>query len=636
MGRMIGIDLGTTNCCLAVLEGGKPSVIPSPEGTRTVPSIVGFTERGDRLVGQIAKRQMVTNPEHTVYAVKRLLGRKAEDPEVVRAQEFLPYEIAEAANGDVRVRARSRDYSPSEISAILLGRLKEMAEEHLGEEIQDAVLTVPAYFDDTQRQATKDAGRIAGLNVRRIVNEPTAAALAYGLGGIQDQKIAVYDLGGGTFDISILCINDGVFEVLATSGDTFLGGEDFDQRVVAWLMQQFKEAHGLDLAGDRLAMQRLREAAESAKIELSSSEDYAINLPFISADEAGPKHLNTSLSRTTLEGMVTDLVERTREPCQEAMTLAGLEPGEIDEVILVGGQTRMPLVADMVRKVFGREPNRDRNPDEVVGIGAAIQSGILAGEVKDMVLLDVIPLSLGIETRGGTFTKLIERGSTIPTRKSKIFTTVADNQGKVEVHVLQGEREIASFNKSLGRFDLVGIPPAPKGVPQVEVAFDVDSNGILHVSAKDLATQKEQRVVVNPAGGLSESEIQQLVEEAARHAEEDRVRAELVRVQARVEGLLESNENTFEEFGDLLEPEPRERVREILQQTRKSLQNPSVQVATEALELLGEASRLLSEVILFKPGAPAPQEEGGGPGTEDGGGSAAEEGGGSATEEGGE
>jgi molecular chaperone DnaK len=584
-------------------------VIPSPEGTRTVPSIVGFTERGDRLVGQIAKRQMVTNPEHTVFAVKRLLGRKAQDPEVVRAQEFLPYEIAEAANGDVRVRARSRDYSPSEISAILLGRLKEMAEEHLGEEIQDAVLTVPAYFDDTQRQATKDAGRIAGLNVRRIVNEPTAAALAYGLGGIQDQKIAVYDLGGGTFDISILCINDGVFEVLATSGDTFLGGEDFDQRIVAWLMEQFKGSYGVDLAGDRLAMQRLREAAESAKIELSSSEDYAINLPFISADEQGPKHLNTSFSRTTLEGMVTDLVDRTKEPCQEALSLAGLEPGEIDEVILVGGQTRMPMVADMVRKVFGREPNRDRNPDEVVGIGAAIQSGILAGEVKDMVLLDVIPLSLGIETRGGTFTKLIERGSTIPTRKSKIFTTVADNQGKVEVHVLQGEREIASFNKSLGRFDLVGIPPAPKGVPQVEVAFDVDSNGILHVSAKDLATQKEQRVVVNPAGGLSEGEIQHLVEEAARHAEEDRVRAELVRMQARVEGLLESNENTFQEFGDLLEPEPRDRVREILHETRRSLQNPSVQVATEALEKLGEASRILSEVILFKPGAPAAQEE---------------------------
>ncbi len=609
MSRMIGIDLGTTNCCVAVLEGGKPTVIPSPEGTRTVPSIVGFTEKGDRLVGQIAKRQIVTNPQHTVYAVKRLLGRKAKDAEVVRAQEFLPYDITEAANGDVRVHARGRDYSPAELSAILVGRLKEMAEEHLGEDVHDAVITVPAYFDDTQRQGTKDAGRIAGLNVRRIINEPTAAALAYGLGGIQDQKIAVYDLGGGTFDISILCINDGVFEVLATSGDTFLGGEDFDQRIIRWLMNQFKEMQGVDLAGDRLAMQRLREAAEGAKIELSSTEEYAINLPFISADESGPQHLNTTLSRSTLEGMVSDLVERTKEPCHEALSLAGLQPEEIDEVILVGGQTRMPLVIEMVRGVFGREPNRDRNPDEVVGIGAAIQSGILAGEVKDMVLLDVIPLSLGIETRGGTFTKLIERSSTIPTRKSKIFTSVTDNQDKVEVHVLQGEREIASFNKSLGRFDLVGIPPAPKGVPQIEVAFDVDSNGILHVSAKDLATAKEQRVVVNPSGGLNESEIKQLVEEAARHSEDDRVRVELVRVQARVEGLLESNENTFKEFGDLLDPEPRDRVREILTGTRQALQDPSVQTATEALEQLAEASRILSEVILFKPGAPAPQEE---------------------------
>ena len=608
MGRMIGIDLGTTNCCVAVMEGGKATVIPSPEGTRTVPSIVGFTEKGDRLVGQIAKRQIVTNPEHTVHAVKRLIGRKTKAEEVERARQFLPYELAEAPNGDIRVVARGRQFSASEISAIILGRLKEMAEDHFNEEITDAVITVPAYFDDSQRQATKDAGRIAGLNVRRIVNEPTAAALAYGLGGVENQKIAVYDLGGGTFDVSILTINDGVFEVLSTSGDTFLGGEDFDQRIVVWLMEQFKESQGVDLAGDRLAMQRLREAAEAAKIELSSSDEYTINLPFIFADESGPKHLNVTLTRSTLEEMVSELVGRTKEPCEEALSLAELSPEDIDEVILVGGQSRMPLVIETVRQVFGKKPNRERNPDEVVGIGAAIQSGILAGEVKDMVLLDVIPLSLGIETRGGTFTKLVERGSTIPTRKSKIFTTVTDNQSKVEVNVLQGERELSSHNKPLGRFELVGIPPAPKGVPQVEVAFDVDSNGILHVSAKDLATQKEQRVVVNPSGGLSESEIQTLVDEAAQFAEEDRVRAELGRVQARVEGLLESNEKTFKEFGELLEAEQRDEVRQILTETRRSLQNPSVNAATEALEKLGEASQILSEVILFRPAAGAGEQ----------------------------
>jgi molecular chaperone DnaK len=603
---MIGIDLGTTNCCVAYMEGGRALVIPSPEGSRTIPSIVGFTEKGDRLVGQIAKRQMVTNPGHTVSAVKRLIGRKADDPEVVRAREYLPYEIAAAPNGDVRVRVRGRDYSPSEVSAILLGRLKEMAEDFLGEEVTEAVITVPAYFNDSQRQATKDAGRISGLQVRRILNEPTAASLAYGLDRARDLKIAVYDLGGGTFDVSILRLSEGVYEVLATSGDTFLGGEDFDQRILGWMLGEFRSAHGIDLAADRLAMQRLKEAAEKAKIELSSSEEVAINLPFISADASGPKHLNLALTRPAFEGMVADLIERTQGPCLEALTLAKLTAAEIDEVLLVGGQTRTPRVVELVRSVFGREPNRDKNPDEVVGIGAAIQSGILHGEVKDMVLLDVIPLSLGIETRGGTFTKLIERGSTIPTRKAKIFTTVTDNQAKVEVHVLQGEREISSRNKSLGKFDLVGIPPAPKGVPQVEVAFDVDSNGIVHVSAKDLATQREQRVVVNPSGGLSESEIQRLVDEAVKHKDEDRLAAELARLRARVEGLLASNEKTFKEFGNLLDEEKRNQVQKVLQETRRSLQSDSSKQITEAMGRLAEASQVLSEVILYRPSAGAP------------------------------
>ena len=605
MGRMIGIDMGTTNCCVAYMEGGKATVIPSPEGSRTVPSIVGFTEKGDRLVGQIAKRQMVTNPGHTVYAVKRLIGRKAGDPEVVKAREQLPYEISAAPNGDVRVKVRGRDYSPPEICAIILAKLKEMAEEFLGEEVTDAVITTPAYFNDGQRQATKDAGRIAGLQVRRILNEPTAASLAYGLDRVEERRIAVYDLGGGTFDVSILRLSEGVFEVLSTSGDTFLGGEDFDQRIVAWLLGEFQKAHGIDLAGDRLAMQRLKEGAEQAKIELSSEQEYAINLPFISADDSGPKHLNVTLTRSTLEELVGDLIERTKGPCQEALEMAGMKPEEVDDVLLVGGQTRTPRVVETVQELFGRQPNRDRNPDEVVGIGAAIQSGILQGEVKDMVLLDVIPLSLGIETRGGTFTKLLDRGSTIPTRKSKIFTTVTDNQAEVEVHVLQGEREIAGKNKSLGKFELVGIPPAPKGVPQVEVAFDIDSNGIVHVSAKDLASQKEQRVVVNPSGGLTEAEIQNLVDEAATHAEEDRIQAELARVRARVEGLLDSNEKTFKEFGNLLAADKRLEVQEILQSTRKALQSPSVKEISEKMESLSEASRTLSEVILYKPAAGA-------------------------------
>ena len=621
MGRMIGIDLGTTNCCLAYMEGGKATVIPNPDGTRTTPSIVGFTEKGDRLVGQIAKRQMVTNPTHTVYAVKRLFGRKGGDAEVEKAREFLPYELTTAANGDLRVRVRGRDYSPPEISAIILTRLKEVAEEHLGEGVDEAVITVPAYFNDSQRQATKDAGRIAGLQVNRILNEPTAASLAYGLDRPEEVKIAVYDLGGGTFDISILRLSEGVFEVLATSGDTFLGGEDFDTRVVSWLLEQFQAAHGIDLSGDRLAMQRLKEAAEKSKIELSTVQEFTINLPFISADDSGPKHLNTVLTRVVFEELVKDLVERTKGPCLEALELGKLTPDQVDEVLLVGGQTRTPQVVEMVRQIFGREPNRDKNPDEVVGIGAAIQSGILLGEVKDMVLLDVIPLSLGIETRGGTFTRLLDRGSTIPTRKAKIFTTVTDNQAKVEVHVLQGEREIATKNKSLGKFELVGVPAAPRGVPQIEVSFDIDSNGIVHVSAKDLATGKEQRVVVNPSGGLTEAEIQNLVKEAKQHAEEDRLQAELARMRSRVEGLLESNDKTFKEFGNILEEGKREEVREILAATRRALASPSPKEMSQAMEGLGQASGILSEVILYKPaaGTPPAEEEGGGGSTGEGG-----------------
>src|SRR5882672_5389201 len=490
MGQIIGIDLGTTNCCIAFIEGGKPHVIPTKEGGRTIPSIVGFTDKGDRLVGQIAKRQMITNPTNTVHAVKRLIGRKFNAPEVQHAKGLLPYQIAEAPNGDIRLRIKDRDYAPAEISGIILSRLKEIAEDYLGTDVDEAIITVPAYFDDSQRQATKDAGRIAGLKVSRIINEPTAASLAYRLNEQSEKKIVVYDLGGGTFDVSILQLGQGVFEVKATSGDTFLGGEDFDQRILEWLLVEFEQKESISLREDRLALQRLKEAAEKAKCELSSETRSEINLPFISADAKGPKHLNVFLARDKFDELTVDLVERTRKPCLEALSLAGLKAADVDEVLLVGGMTRVPKVIDTVREIFGKEPCRDKNPEEVVGVGAAIQAGILQGEVKDMVLLDVTPLSLGIETRGGMFTKLIERNTTIPTRKTKIFTTVADNQGKVEINVLQGEREVAAFNKSLGRFEMVGIPPAPKGVPQIDVTFDIDSNGIVNVSARDMATGK--------------------------------------------------------------------------------------------------------------------------------------------------
>jgi molecular chaperone DnaK len=607
MNKVIGIDLGTTNCCVAVMEGGKPRVIAGREGGRTTPSIVAFTPRGERLVGQIAKRQALTNPQNTIYAVKRLIGRKFESAEVGKARQLVPYEIVPAGNGDAWIKVRERDYSPPEVSAFLLARLKEMAEDYLGAEVTEAVITVPAYFDDSQRQATKDAGRIAGLSVLRIVNEPTAAALAYGLDeGTTPRRIAVYDLGGGTFDISILQLGEGVFEVKSTSGDTFLGGEDFDQRIVDWLVELGRSQMGIDLRTDRLALQRLKEAAEKAKCELSREETAEINLPFISADEGGARHLNAVLTRSQFETLVEDLIEKTRGPCEEALKLAGLKRENVDEVLLVGGQTRTPRVIETVREIFGREPNAEINPDEVVGIGAAIQAGILKGDVKDMVLLDVTPLSLGIETRGGMFTKIIERNATIPTRKARIFTTVADNQAKVEVHVLQGEREISAHNKSLGRFELVGIPPAPRGVPQIEVSFDIDSNGIVNVQARDLATNREQKILVTPSGGLTENEIHQIVEDAKKHAEEDRRRAEFIRVRARLEGLVESNLKTFTEFGSMLPPDQQSTVRKILDNARRALDTGNAPDISQSLERIAEVGQILSAVILYDPGSLGP------------------------------
>jgi molecular chaperone DnaK len=558
MGKAIGIDLGTTNCCVAVLEGGAVQIVPNKEGGRTTPSVVGFTEKGERLVGQIAKRQAVTNAANTVYAVKRLIGRKFQSREVERMRETSAFEIVDSSNGDARVQVQGRSYSPPELSGIVLQRLKAAAEEFLGEAVTEAIITVPAYFDDTQRQATKDAGKIAGLKVERIINEPTAAALAYGLGKSDSERIAVYDLGGGTFDISILEMNDGVFEVLSTSGNTFLGGEDFDERIMSWMADQFLADTGIDLRQDRLALQRLKEVAERAKCDLSSATETAMNLPFIAADASGPKHLNKTLTRDQFESLVSDLVDQTVEPCLTALKDAKLQASDVHKVILVGGQTRSPIVERTVEKIFGRKPSAEINPDEVVAMGAAIQGGVLSGDVKDIVLLDVLPLSLGLETRGGLFTKIIERNSTIPLRNSLTFTTVVDNQSSVEIHVLQGEREVAKGNRSLGKFELVGIPPNPRGVPQIEVSFEVDANGIVSVSAQDKTTGSEQQMRITPTSGLAPEEIDRLIREAEDFADTDRSVKEVLLMRNKLDSLLRNTKRSFIKFGGMLTAEQQE------------------------------------------------------------------------------
>ena len=603
MAKILGIDLGTTNCCVAAVEGTSPQVLANREGSRTTPSIVAFTEDGDRLVGQIAKRQAITNPLNTVFAVKRLVGRKFDSQETAHAREVLPYEIARAANGDVKIRSRGREYSPEEISAFILHEIKEFSEEVLGEEITEAIVTVPAYFDDAQRQATRDAGRIAGLDVLRIINEPTAAALAYGLDRKGSEVVAVYDLGGGTFDISILELGDGIYEVKATAGDTYLGGEDFDKKIMDWLLEDFQKSAGIDLKQDRMALQRLKEASEKAKCELSSAMETTITLPFISADATGPKHISRTLTREKFEQLVADLIDRTAAPCLDALASAKMEPSDVDQVILVGGQTRTPKVQRMVAELFGRDPSREINPDEVVAIGAAIQGGVLKGEIKEVVLLDVTPLSLGIETHGGLFEKLIERNSTIPTKNTKVFTTVADNQSVVEIHVLQGERELARENKSLGRFELVGLPTAPRGVPQIEVTFAIDSNGIVHVSARDLATGKAQGMQINPAGGLSKSEIDRIIREAETFAAADSDRRELAQMRNRLEGMLSSNERVLAEFSSALAPDERERIEETLLRSREIASSESRDELNEALFDMQGVSKVLTRVILQRAAA---------------------------------
>ena len=603
MGKILGIDLGTTNCCVAVVEGAAPQVLANREGSRTTPSIVAFTEEGDRLVGQIAKRQAITNPLNTVFAVKRLVGRKFDAPETAHAREVLSYDITRAGNGDVKIRARGEEYSPEEISAFILREIKEFSEEVLGEEITEAIVTVPAYFDDAQRQATRDAGRIAGLDVLRIINEPTAAALAYGLERKGSEVVAVYDLGGGTFDISILELGDGIYEVKATAGDTYLGGEDFDKKIMDWLLEDFQKSAGIDLKQDRMALQRLKEAAEKAKCELSSALETTITLPFISADSSGPKHINRTLTRDRFENLVADLIDRTAAPCLDALSSAKLQPSDVDQVILVGGQTRTPKVQRMVAELFGREPSREINPDEVVAIGAAIQGGVLKGEIKDVVLLDVTPLSLGIETHGGLFEKLIERNSTIPTKNTKVFTTVADNQSVVEIHVLQGERELAKENKSLGRFELVGIPTSPRGVPQIEVTFSLDSNGIVHVSARDLATGKAQGMQINPAGGLSQSEIDRIIRDATEFAASDGERREIAQMRNRLEGMLAANERVLAEFARALEAGERERIEETLRRSRDMAASESRDELVEALFDMQGVSKVLTRVMLQRAGA---------------------------------
>jgi molecular chaperone DnaK len=616
MSKVIGIDLGTTNSCVAVMEGKDPKVIANAEGGRTTPSMVAFTDAGERLVGQIAKRQSITNPHKTVFNIKRLIGRKYASPEARRSQELCSYKIIQAANGDAAVEVGGKQYSPAEISAMILQKMRATAEAYLGETVTDAVVTVPAYFNDSQRQATKDAGRVAGLNVLRIINEPTAAALAYGMEKRKEGRIAVFDLGGGTFDISILEIGEGVFEVKSTNGDTFLGGEDFDQLIIDWMVAEFKRDQGIDLKADKMALQRLKEAAEKAKCELSSSMETEINLPFITADATGPKHMTMKLGRAKLESLVEELINKVEGPCRTALADAGMSPADVQEVILVGGMTRMPRVQQKVKELFNREPNKGVNPDEVVAIGAAIQGGVLKGEVKDVLLLDVTPLSLGIETLGGVFTKLIDKNTTIPTRKSQTFSTAADNQPAVSIHVLQGEREMAGGNKTLGRFELVGIPAAPRGIPQVEVTFDIDANGIVHVSAKDLGTGREQSIQITASSGLSEAEIQQLIKDAEMHAAEDHKRRELAEARNHADSLVYTTERTLKDTEGKIDAGLRSTIEARVADLKKVMDGEDVEAIKKATDDLISASHKLAEEMYAKAGQ---QQQ---PGAEAGGGEA--------------